>query len=279
MATFQTLVALVGLIFVLSVIVQAVQEVLKSALDTKCETMEKSLIAFMGAHLRLDQIKGALKQRGLDVTALEHFSKDDFRHLLDGIPFDQDQLKDLVQTGTATIEQVKDNIAGSYDAARAKFQAAYTRKNKLFAIGLAFLTVFVLDSNIISIYQELAADQVMAQAIAGKAQKATCGTAPSANQSDDFDQVYQNNRNCIKRTLQQYPILVRWYRVKEGGHDGPWRPMWWGTGHDWDDPFTAILGFLAMSTLVSLGAPFWNDVLKGMTGVNNALNSAPNKTS
>jgi hypothetical protein len=28
-----------------------------------------------------------------------------------------------------------------------------------------------------------------------------------------------------------------------------------------------------MGLLVSLGAPFWNDVLKGMMGVNNALNT------
>jgi hypothetical protein len=28
-----------------------------------------------------------------------------------------------------------------------------------------------------------------------------------------------------------------------------------------------------MGILVSLGAPFWNDILKGMMGVNNALNS------
>jgi hypothetical protein len=34
-----------------------------------------------------------------------------------------------------------------------------------------------------------------------------------------------------------------------------------------------------MGVLVSLGAPFWNDVLKGATGVNNALNSGGKKTS
>ena len=33
-----------------------------------------------------------------------------------------------------------------------------------------------------------------------------------------------------------------------------------------------------MGTLVSLGAPFWNDVLKGMMGVNNALNAGGKKT-
>ena len=275
MSTLQTLLALVGLIFVLSVIVQAVQEVFKAVLKTKADTIEKTIIGFMGTHLRLDQVQKALQPRGLDITALEHFSKDDFRHLLDGIQLDEPQLKDIIASGTATVDQVKDNIAASYDAARAKFQAAYTKRNKLFAIAFSFVVVLLLDSNLISIYQELAADQVMAQAIAGKAQKATCGAPQQGTvQSDDLDTIYKANRDCIKTTLQEYPILVRWYQV-----EGSWRPMWWVHGKDWRDPFTAIFGFLVMWGLVSLGAPFWNDVLKGMTGVNNALNMGGTKSS
>jgi hypothetical protein len=36
---------------------------------------------------------------------------------------------------------------------------------------------------------------------------------------------------------------------------------------------------LVMGLLVSLGAPFWNDVLKGVMGVNHALNTGRKKTS
>jgi len=34
-----------------------------------------------------------------------------------------------------------------------------------------------------------------------------------------------------------------------------------------------IIGLLLMIGLVSLGAPFWNDVLKSASGANNELNS------
>ena len=37
------------------------------------------------------------------------------------------------------------------------------------------------------------------------------------------------------------------------------------------------LGLVFMITLVSLGAPFWNDVLKGLTGINNKLNTGAGK--
>jgi hypothetical protein len=37
--------------------------------------------------------------------------------------------------------------------------------------------------------------------------------------------------------------------------------------------FPALLGLIVMGGLVSMGAPFWNDILKGFTGLNNTLNS------
>ncbi len=48
MGTFQSLVSLVLLIFVLSVIVQAIQEFVKSALNTKVGVMEDTVEKFMG---------------------------------------------------------------------------------------------------------------------------------------------------------------------------------------------------------------------------------------
>src|SRR5260370_1438087 len=129
MSMFQTLMALVVLIFLLSVIVQGVQEVLKSLANTKAQTMVETIQRFMGEHLTLPQIQAALQTRGLDVTALEHFNKDDFRHLLDGIQLAEPQVQGIVASANATAEQVKDNIAGAYGAARAAFQKSYASKN------------------------------------------------------------------------------------------------------------------------------------------------------
>ncbi len=267
MSTFQTLLALVVLIFVLSVIVQAVLEILKSLLNTKAATMEKTIDDFMGNHLTLSQVKDALKTRGLDITALEWFNKDDFRHLLDGIDFTDQQLQGIVVAATATLEQKKDNIAAAYEAAQASFQKSYTTKNKQWVIGLSVVVVLILNANLILLYQELAADQIMAQAIVGKADKATCGQGTDDKtqqaQTTDLDSVYKANRDCIKTTLKNFPILVRSSKKQYGA--------------DWQDSYAnTIIGLLLMCAVVSLGAPFWNDVLKGMMGVNNALNTNNN---
>jgi hypothetical protein len=263
MGTFQTLLALVVLIFVLSVIVQAVQEVLKSLLDTKAKTMAEIIDKFMGDSLKLPQVKGALDRRGLDITALEHFSKEDFRHLLDGIAFAEPQLKGIVASGTATLDQAKDNIAGAYEAARGSFQRSYTTKNKKWVIALSFLVVLALNAGLITIYEILTANQNLTQAISGtastivNAEKSAQSNA-SASQALNAADIYDKNRKTITEDLQKYPILFRTLCYPADLRQ---------------EPFNEIVGLLLMGLLVSLGAPFWNDVLKGMMGVNNALNT------
>lgn len=267
MSTLQTLMALVVLIFVLSVIVQAVQELLKSLLNVKASTMAKTIQTFMGNHLTLQQVQTALSVRGLDLTALEHFDKDDFRHLLDGIELAAPQLQGVIASADATVEQAKNNIASAYEAARGTFQKAYTKRNKAFAIVISFVVVLVLNASLIKIYEILAADQNLSQAISGTASTLTksspSGQNSGASASQTLDQVYQANRDAITKDLNAYPILLRTSKYPGDFSGGQWP--------------NEIAGLLLMSLLVSLGAPFWNDVLKSITGVNNVLNTGGKK--
>jgi hypothetical protein len=269
MSTFQALLALVVLIFVLSVIVQAIQEAVKSLANTKANTMAQMIEKFMGAHLTLSQVQGALQKRGLDLTALENFSQADFRHLLDGIEFLDPQLQGIVANANATLDQKKDNIAAAYEAARASFQKAYTAKNKWFALGISFVVVLTLNASLISLYEILSVDQSMSQAIAG-----TASTISSANQGgqnggaaaqQDIATSYNNSRKAITGDLQKYPILLRTSEYPNDFGSGNWPKE--------------IIGLLLMGILVSLGAPFWNDILKSMMGINNALSTSGKQTS
>lgn len=255
MATFQTLLAVVVLIFALSVMVQAVQEVLKSALSTKADVMAETMTKFMGDLVTVPQIEDALKTRGLNLTALENFNRDDFRHLLNGIDFSNQSLKGVIADANATLEQKKDNIAAAYEAARASFQKAYTSKNKRFALAISFVIVLALNANLLMLYEEVAADQVMSQAILGKASTLV---NPPGN-SNALEDTYRESRKTIGDAMAKFPPLVR---------DSSY-------SKDFSErPATAVIGLLLMGILVSLGAPFWNDVLKGMTGINNALNTS-----
>lgn len=259
MNTFQTFLSLALLIYVLSVIVQAVQEVVKAALGTKAAVMEQTVTRFMGNYLPLQQVRDALGVRGLDITDLENFNRQAFRHLLDGIPLGEPQLRGVVASAGATIDQAKDNIAASYEAARVAFQRAYTRKNKLFVLGISFLVVTVLNANLIILYQKISADQGAEQAIVGQAALfRTAQQEKNAAPPSDLGAAYSNSRNEIYKALQNNPILLRTLDYRQDFSDHPW---------------AEILGLLFMGILVSLGAPFWNDILKGLMGANDVLNA------
>jgi hypothetical protein len=264
MSTFQTLLAVVTLIFALCIVVQAVQELIKSALNTKATTMEASLVTFMGNHLTLQQIKDALQTRGLDVTALEHFDKDDFRHLLDGVDFSKQPLAGIVADSAATLAQKKDNIAAAYEGLRASFQRAYAAKNKTIAVFISLSAVLALNANVLMMYEELATDQAMTQAIAGQATTIITSQQTASAGGGSLESSYQSTRKTISDIVAKYPPIVR---------DSAYKT-------DFSERLpTAIAGLLLMAFLVSLGAPFWNDVLKGMTGVNDVLNTNMKRSS
>lgn len=267
MSTFQNLISLVLLVYVLSVIVQGIQEFIKKVLSTKATVMEETVKKFMGESLSLPQVKGALARRGLDITALENLNKQDFRHLLDGIEFKDSPMEGIVKTAGATIENIKDNIAGSYESFRAAFQQAYTKKNNLFVLVLSFMVVLILNANLIVLYDQILADQAVQQALVGKAAlPRTDQSGKNGNDQSPADLVaaVQNTRDAITKDLQDYPILLRTSKFKEDYKN---------------HPYTQIPGLLIMGFLVSLGAPFWNDLLKGMTGINNVLNTSGKQSS
>ena len=266
MNALQSLTAVIALIFALSVIVQAVQEFIKGFLETKSGAMTQALDDFMGDMLKSSQVESALQARGLDVSALESLSTPDFRSLLDAIPFEQQKVQKLVQDGQASLDKIKDNIAGSYQGALAKFQKIYQRKNKQIAALLSLILVLILNANVIFLYEDISADPATQQAIMYKVQTIVAANANAKGGTSDtgspgvadLQKSYQATRDNIATVLNTDTTLVR--TKLYWTHDLP---------RHW---LKTILGLLLMAGLVSLGAPFWNDVLKGATGVNNAFN-------
>jgi len=256
MNTFQTLIALALLIYVLSVIVQAIQEFVKNLFNTKADVMAQTVDKFMGDSLKLPQVQAALDRRGLNITALENLNKADFRSLLDGVEFLPGQLDGIVKTAQSDVEKAKENIAASYEGFRATFQDAYTKRNKLIVLILSFVVVLLLNANAIILYDQISSDQAAQQALVQSAANPPAN-APSQTGQDPLAAA-NNTRAAIQKDLQDYPVLIRTHKY----------------GKDFDEhPYAQIPGLLVMGFLVSLGAPLWNDVLKGMTGINNALNT------
>jgi hypothetical protein len=254
--------------------VQAIQEFIKDFLQTKPKAMVQALNEFMGDMLNSADVQNALKVRGLDVTALENFNTADFRSLLDAIPFNPEKVQKLVQGGQVSLDKIKDNIAGAYQGALARFQKIYQGKNKQIAAVLSMVLVLILNANLIFLYENLSSDATTQQVVMSKVQtivsadtkaNANAGTSDvAAAQAKALKDSYQDVRDQIATVLNTDNMLVRtelYWR-----HD---LPRYW---------LKTILGLLLMGGLVSLGAPFWNDVLKGATGINNAFNGNGKKS-
>lgn len=262
MNTFQTLLSLVALIFALCVFVQAIQEVVKAALGTKASTMREAMDKFMGPMLPLADIKEALNVRGLSITALEHLRGDGFRQLLDGIKIDPQKTDAMFAAPQgATLDQVKDNMAAFFEAALTSFQKEYTAKNKLFAIIISAILVAGLNANAVILYEDLSADAIVQQAIVGRASipsENMNGAPQNAQPALGLGDTYTQSRQQISQVMRDYPVLIRTSAYPLDFHD---------------HPFKCPFGLLIMASLVSLGAPFWNDVLKSLMGINNVLNT------
>jgi hypothetical protein len=85
-------------------------------------------------------------------------------------------------------------------------------------------------------------------------------------------QDFTGTRDCVKELVNKYPVLVRWSSDKNKRWPGSWVAQLCVDRRDNGLPQT-IIGLVLTWILVSLGAPFWNDVLKGASGVNSVLNN------
>jgi hypothetical protein len=260
--TFQTILSLVVLILALCVVVQAIQEVVKAALGTKASVMREAMNKFMGPMLPLADIKNALDVRGLGITDLERFRGKDFRQLLDGIKIDTQKTEQMfAQPQGVAVDQIKDNMAAFYESALASFQKEYTARNKLFAIVISAILVGGLNANVVILYENLSTDAIVQQAIVGKASSLSENSnvaPPNGQPAPGLGDTYTQSRKQISQVMQDYPVLLRTSQYPLEFHD---------------NPFKCLFGLLIMIGFVSLGAPFWNDVLKSMMGINNVLNT------
>ena len=93
--------------------------------------------------------------------------------------------------------------------------------------------------------------------------QAIASTVSQPNQGGGAPQTFDpdKTRDAITKDMNRCSILLRTTKYPD----------------DIKDPANDI-GLIIMGVLISLGATFWNDVLKGAAGANNALNT-PKKPS
>jgi len=165
-----------------------------------------------------------------------------------------------------------------YGTIMKSFEERYVRSMKTFALVLSFLTVVVLNANLFDIYRQLSGNTQMRDQLvnAGEeiskrldAQRAAAGQVSQEQAEATIQQVAEESVKNIRENVAVYTSF---------GFEGPrWIARVWKNpgGALTRGAFETILGWLVMTALLSVGAPFWQDVLTSLFGLKNLLNKQP----
>jgi len=165
-----------------------------------------------------------------------------------------------------------------YGTIMKSFEERYVRSMKTCALVLSLLTVIVLNANLFSIYRQISGNDQLRDQLNGigpqiskqlDAQRAAAGQVTDAQVNATVKQVLDESAKNIQQNVALYTSF---------GFEGP---RW--IARVWKNPgsistrgaFETILGWLVMTALLSVGAPFWQDVLASLFGLKNLLNKQP----
>jgi hypothetical protein len=167
------------------------------------------------------------------------------------------------------------------------FEERYTRSMKTFALVISFVTVLLLNANVFSIYRQISANEQLRTSLINSAPQINEQLNALKNNQADVQQTQDGIVKVVQDAANQVQQNVSLYN--SFGFEGPkWiarvgkrikeQPSVLLTGK----AFETLLGWLVMTMLLSVGAPFWQDTLESLFGLKNLLRkqqpSEPQKT-
>jgi hypothetical protein len=297
--TLDAIIATAAVALGLSLMVQALQQIIKQWLDLKSHYMRFQLLAMFntkltespaggGTGLRritslagevdetattiVNQLEAATKSFGYkDLELLETISPDEMKNLVQTLPV-------LVQAHDQ-LQRVQVEIDTWLTFTQRAFQELYQRRMKLWSFIISAVVVVMMNANLLEVYREFSSNKPVRDAAVAMAEKFVAMPRDSiiVKQRDagkDTLFVIAKPDSLIAKEIQRslsdvrqvaaantYQVF-RWTTVNLAPFfSDHWYIVW---------P-KALLGWLAMTLLVSLGAPFWYDLLKTLMGIKDNL--------
>lgn len=287
------IISTVAVILGLSLIVQAIQQIFKQAFDLKSKYMRTELLALFDEPKKVSsllnnfQTTGRLSRNASDfskriVTELEDklrsFGFTDL-HLLEEIELKKvkEILKEIPLAKDKTLEDkfndALEQVDRWFDISKRAFQEHYERRMKYWAFIISAVVVIATNANIVEIFRELNQNKQMREGIVAAA-PALISQAVQINISPEIQLTDAQRDSMIKskaRIIQDLASEKSFGLIRWNTSTGDVISL--NTFHT--DFISAagknIVGWLIMTLLVSLGSPFWYDILKTIMGVKNKL--------
>lgn len=178
-------------------------------------------------------------------------NSNDIKNALDKarLPSDLERaLIGLIDDGNATINDLRGNLQSWFDSSMARISGWYKRKIQLISLGIAVLLAFGLNVDSIQISQSLWQNPVLRAQIADQAAAAT---AICKDKAPEDCPILKMSEDTVKE-LKMFPIAWQ----SEGGL---FDPQHWS--------MLKVIGCLITALAISLGAPFWFDVLDKLNSI------------
>lgn len=303
-----------AVVLAISLIVQAVQQILKQFFNLKSNYMERELVMMflpddalkdfvkrwgniseritpdwkifqsIGEKDRqiVNELKVKLRSIGYkDLEVLEKISAEQLQNIIRILPSFSGMDEQTANPLTKALEDIKT----WFEITKQAFQEHYERKMKVWAICISAVVVFILNANLFEIYQDFSRNKTLRDAAIIWAEKITSLPRDSVltikregqpdsvivKQKSDADPIVadiKNNIETIQSIVESKSFqIMRWDRFQGCENCSP---------SCFRDLLKSFLGWISMILLVSLGAPFWYDLLKTIVGVKNALKNTRN---
>lgn len=301
------IIATAAVVLALSLIVQAIQQVIKQAFDLKSSYMRKELLALFGTVKpaadsegmrrmvgnviqavrpysgKLDQESAGASQIVAEIEAkIRSFGYKDLE-LIKGL--DENKLKEIVKSlpmfgGSGAKDKLKkvlEDIETWFDVTKKAFQDHYERRMKTWALVVSGILVLALNANVIDIYREFATQKSVREAAVAMGQRFLSVpidslTRQTSAPKNDTTRVESNRDSIIVGQIKENVSQIQKILSDNSFQLFRWTKPPHLRSQTWFlDLVTTLFGWAGMALLVSLGAPFWYDLLKTLFGVKNLL--------
>ncbi len=216
----------------------------------------------------LGEVQDSVQEQAAKATGQAKIDLDTLSKALRALAEMMTRLRQEVDAALAPLHARIDHVDTWFDTVMQSFDERYTRGMKTWGLVLSFIIVVIMNANVFKIYRTLSGNEQTRNSIIQMADtvnnKIAAGQpAPDLKQSLNDIQANVN----LYQQFQLQPLT----RTAISGWLGTLNPAAPGFWHSRGQDVVRLLGWIFMTLLLSVGAPFWEDVLESLFGVKNLI--------
>ncbi|MCO6479914.1 MAG: hypothetical protein J5I94_24975 [Phaeodactylibacter sp.] len=288
MGMLQVVIGLVFVLLLLSLLATTVMELLASFMSLRGKNLEKALRNMLAYTDKDEKLLAAFKENSLYKQLGSKFGSrrrspsyiedETFQSILmdiilkgegvekleakiDELP-DEDLknvLKQFLREADNNVDEFKGKVRGWYNSVMDRASGWYKRYTQKILVGVGFLIAIIFNADTLAIYERLESDPDTLQKVVNLAEdfvdsRDTLDVTTVADPK--FEASLDKLKGLVDNQIESVrsPLGLGWKNV-----------VWEEVG--WYDVVTKVLGWIVTALAVSLGAPFWFDLLRKLVNM------------